>query len=291
MELTTPSDFEPEHAIETARQAKTEPSTKLIWVLRLGGVLLAALGWGIASAQNFTPEQMILNALAFGGLSVYSLTAATASRRASVNLEKKLRLDLLVHNMELENMAMRDDLTRLFNRRYFFDRLERELETARGFQRPLSVLLIDVDELKAVNDTYGHRTGDQILTNFGQFLLGQTRASDVPARMGGDEFAVILPDTSESAAEVMVARIGKALEETDLIEDPDLTLRVTASLGASGFPWGGETVDAIMLRADASMYANKRLRKQANGAAPEPTGGAAQNVPAIYRRTQPATEA
>jgi diguanylate cyclase (GGDEF)-like protein len=203
-------------------------------------------------------------------------------------MEKRLRLDLLVHNMELENMAMRDDLTRLFNRRYFFDRLERELETARGFQRPLSVLLVDVDQLKAVNDTYGHRTGDEVLTNFGQFLLGQTRASDMPARIGGDEFAVILPDTSESAAEVMVSRIQKALENTDLIDNPGLTLRLSASLGLSGFPWGGESVDEIMLKADASMYADKRSRRQLTTAAA--VAGAAPEVPAIYRKTKETTD-
>jgi diguanylate cyclase (GGDEF)-like protein len=288
--LTTPSDFEPSHAIETARQPKTGSSTRHIWLLRLGGVVLVLFGWGLATVQDLTAQHMLINAAAFGGLTVYAFAAAAASRRASVNLEKKLRLDLLVHNMELENMAMRDDLTRLFNRRYFFDRLERELETARGFQRPLSVLLIDVDQLKTVNDTYGHRTGDEVLTNFGQFLLSQTRASDVPARIGGDEFAIILPDTSEAAAEVMVSRIQKALETTDLIDEANLTLRLSASLGASGFPWGGETVDAIMLRADASMYANKRVRKQGNGLAPEPAAAGAPEVPAIYRKTGPSTD-
>lgn len=250
--------------------------------------MLVVFGWGVASLHDLTPEHMLLNALAFGSLTLYAFAAASTSRRMSVNMEKRLRLDLLVHNMELENMAMRDDLTRLFNRRYFFDRLERELETARGFQRPMSVLLIDVDQLKAVNDTYGHRTGDEVLTNFGQFLLGQTRASDVPARIGGDEFAIILPDTSEGAAEVMVSRIQKALENTDMIDEADLTLRMSASLGLSGFPWGGESVDEIMLKADASMYADKRARRQLTAAAAG--GETAPQVPSIYRKTKETTD-
>ena len=286
--MTTPSDFDAEHAIETARQPRTQPSARHIWTLRICGLVLGVLGWAVASLNDLTPEHMLINALAFGGLAVYAIVAAAASRRMSVNMEKRLRLDLLVHNMELENMAMRDDLTRLFNRRYFFDRLERELETARGFQRPLSVLLVDVDQLKAVNDTYGHRTGDEVLTNFGQFLLGQTRASDVPARIGGDEFAIILPDTSESAAEVMVSRIQKALENTDLIDEADLTLRLSASLGLSGFPWGGESVDEIMLKADASMYADKRSRRQLATAGA--VADAAPEVPAIYRKTKESTD-
>lgn len=286
--MTTPSDFDAEHAIETARQPRTQPSARHIWTLRICGLVLAVFGWAVASLHDLTLEHMLLNALAFGSLTIYAIAAAAASRRMSVNMEKRLRLDLLVHNMELENMAMRDDLTRLFNRRYFFDRLERELETARGFQRPFSVLLVDVDQLKAVNDTYGHRTGDEVLTNFGQFLLSQTRASDVPARIGGDEFAIILPDTSESAAEVMVTRMQKALENTDLIDEANLTLRLSASLGISGFPWGGETVDAIMLRADASMYADKHARRQLTAAAA--VTGAAPEVPAIYRKTKETTD-
>lgn len=288
--MTTPRDYAPEHAIETAREPKAQTSTNHIWLLPIGGILLVAFGWGIASLHSFTVEHMVLNAVAFGGLAVYAFTAATVSRRMSVNLEKKLRLDLLVHNMELENMAMRDDLTRLFNRRYFFDRLERELETARGFQRPLAVLLIDVDQLKAVNDTYGHRVGDEVLTNFGHFLLGQTRASDVPARIGGDEFSIILPDTSESAAEVMVGRIQKALETTDLIDEDGLTLNLTASLGVSGFPWGGDSVDTIMQQADASMYADKRARRQALKQSAENGVDAAPAVPAIFRKTKETTD-
>lgn len=286
--MTTPSDFDAEHAIETARQPRTQPPARHIWALRIGGLVLVVFGWAVASLHDLTLEHMLLNALAFGSLTIYAMAAASTSRRMSVNMEKRLRLDLLVHNMELENMAMRDDLTRLFNRRYFFDRLERELETARGFQRPLSVLLVDVDQLKAVNDTYGHRTGDAVLTNFGQFLLGQTRASDVPARIGGDEFAIILPDTSEAAAEVMVSRIQQALANTDLIDEAGLTLRLSASLGLSGFPWGGETVDAIMLQADASMYADKRARRRLTAAAAGTD--AAPEVPAIYRKTKETTD-
>lgn len=275
--MTTPSDFEPAHAIETTTgETRVQNTTRHVWIFRLGGLVLLALGWAIATLDDPTPKRMVFNGIAFGGLTVYAFVAATASRRTSVNIEKKLRLDLLVHNMELENMAMRDDLTRLFNRRYFFDRLERELQTARGFQRPLSVLLIDLDDLKRVNDTYGHRIGDEVLANFGQFLLSQTRASDVPARIGGDEFAIILPDTSEAAAEVMAGRIRKGLETTDLVDDDNLSLVLTASLGVSGYPWGGEGVDAIMQKADASMYADKRARKRAAAAAVAGDGPAAE---------------
>jgi hypothetical protein len=99
------------------------------------------------SGGSFGVSAIVL--VAFAG---YVFVSERAARRMTVGLEKRLRLSLLVHNMELENMAMQDDLTQLFNRRYFFDRLERELETAKAFNRPLSVMVIDLDGMKQVND-------------------------------------------------------------------------------------------------------------------------------------------
>lgn len=253
-------------------------------MLRFGGIAILALAWGIASFHNLTLEHILMNTVAFGALAVYAMAAASAGLRLSVNTEKKLRLDLLVHNMQLESMAARDGLTRLFNRRYFFDKLERELETARAAQRPLSILLMDIDELQIINNAHGHKTGDEILKKFGDFLLGQTRASDVPARIGGNEFALILPDTSEAAARLMVDRIQQALESTNLIDEAELTLRVAASAGASGFPWGGDTVDLIMTLADASLRTDKQVRRQAAAKrAPEPVP---TPIPAIYQKAE-----
>lgn len=243
---------------------------------------MVVLAWALASAHSLTVEHMLLNAIIFGGLAVYAVVAASSGRRLSVNTEKKLRLDLLVHNMELESRATRDELTSLFNRQYFFDRFERELETAGGSQRPLAILLLDIERLRDINGMWGHRTGDRILKEFGNFLPGQIRASDVPARLGGDEFAIILPDTSESAVGVMMDRIQKALEDTYLIDDGELTLRLTAAVGSSGFPWGGNTADAIMLLANASLQANKDFRKQAATTAPETAPIPTADIPAAY---------
>jgi diguanylate cyclase (GGDEF)-like protein len=234
-----------------------------IWLVRLAGVVILLAGWISVTTGDFGAATFAIQTLIFVALGAYAFAAAAWSRKVSVSQERKMRLGLLVHNMELENMAMRDDLTQLFNRRYFFERLERELQTARGFKRPLSVLLIDMDSLKELNDTYGHRTGDLALEAFGRFLLQQTRASDVPARIGGDEFAVILPDTNEQQANVMIERLTKALEKTDLVDDDQISLQLGASLGLAGYPWSGEDADTLVQKADAHMYSVKHARKQA----------------------------
>ncbi len=283
--MTKPSDFTPDHALEVSSAQRTRSLDRDVWVLRGVGALLLVIGWLAVIAHSFGSMYFILDTIVFATLGGYAFITAAFTRRNAVNLEKRLRLDLLVHNMELENLAMRDDLTQLFNRRYLFERLERELQTARGFDRPMSVILLDLNGLKAVNDTYGHRVGDTILANFGRFLLNQTRASDVPARIGGDEFAIILPDTSQGAADVMVTRVAKAMENTNLMEEGELNLCMSASLGVSGYPWGGDNVDAIMQQADVCMYTDKRARRQ-NGQVEQQRGQFSNgSVPAIFRKS------
>jgi diguanylate cyclase (GGDEF)-like protein len=234
----------------------------MAWALRAGGVAAGLIGWLIVSFVDIGPSSAVLNAVVLGALAGYALVAAALSRRRSVNEEKHLRMELLVHNMELEKLATRDPLTELYNRQYFFDRLNREMETARGFDRPLSVLVLDMDGLRAINGEHGYAVGDELLAAFGSCLLGQTRASDVPARIGGDNFAVILPDTTESQASVMVTRLHQALEGKPLLDNGTVRLHVAVSLGVAGFPWSGRDVDTIMHRAELSAAANKRSKRQ-----------------------------
>lgn len=291
MNLTTKSGPGREYADNGKREPRTPQSSRHLWALRAGGVVLAIFGWALASLDGASPSQMLLNAAVIGCVAAYGMVAGSISRRVSTNGEKKLRLDLLVHNMELENMSVRDDLTHLFNRQYFFERLAGELDTARGLQRPLAIVLIDIDELRAINQSHGHLQGNEALKRFAQFLVGLTRTSDVPARIGGDEFAIILPDTSPTAAEVMVARIQKALENEYSADGSDSATRLTASVGASGFPWGGDDADAIMLQAEASLLANKRTRKHPLRVLSDATTDRTDEVPEIYRKSPQATDA
>src|SRR2546426_5476643 len=207
--MSAPTDFGREDVVAMSHTAASRRQG--IRILQLAWLLMLIGGWALVAATHPNAMAMVVDAAVFAGIGACGLMISASMRRASLEMEKKLRLELLVHNMELENMAMRDDLTHLFNRRYFFQRLENELRTAKGFSRPLCIILLDLHGLKQTNERHGHGMGDKLLGGFGEFLLTQTRASDIPARIGGSEFAIILPDTSESAADVMIARLPKAL--------------------------------------------------------------------------------
>lgn len=285
--MTKPSDFTPERALEVqGDQAANEKkhADREAWLFRLAGVGLLQVGWVIiATHHSFGSPTFLIETIVLAGLGVFGFTAAARTVRMAVNTEKRLRLGLLVHNMELEKMAMQDDLTQLFNRRYFFERLERELETAKAFQRPLSIIAMDLDGLKKINNTHGHSAGDEVLQNVGRFLLGQTRASDVPARVGGDEFAVILPDTPAPEASALMTRLEKRLASLNIVDRDELTLTVRASLGYATYPDAGETADEVIQQADTAMYAQKNERK---ACPPRDENDGLTPVPPVFRRAE-----
>jgi diguanylate cyclase (GGDEF)-like protein len=236
---------------------------RTVWLIRAVGALLIIAAAVYFISPSWGSAQFFLDLLVFVGLGAFGIVAGYTARRNTMNLEKKLRLTLIMRNMELENMATRDNLTNLFNRRHFFDRLEREMQTARGFQRPVSVLLIDVDGMRSINQTHGYRVGDLVLASFGKFLLEQARASDLPARIGGDEFAVLLPDTTEPATAAAINRLQAALEKATMYETNEVSIKVTAAISSAGYPWNAQTQDEIMQSAEASMDEQRRVERTA----------------------------
>ena len=198
---------------------------------------------------------------AFAALEVLGFASVYVSRRRLEESQQRYQARLFIRNLELRDMAMRDDLTQLFNRRYFYNRLERELDQARNFQRPLAVAVLDVDGLKAVNDTCGHKAGDLLLATVGRLLVQCTRTCDVPARIGGDEFGIIMPETDKSGAFAVANRLQRAVESASVFEENGKRLNLKLSLGLSGYPWGGDDVDAIVQWADTYMYAAKAVHR------------------------------
>ena len=164
-----------------------------------------------------------------------------------------------LHEQELERLANRDSLTDLFNRRRFEDELVRELGMSRRYGRHGAVLLMDVDHFKDVNDSLGHAAGDDLLGRIGQILGSRLRHTDVKARIGGDEFAVILPETSRRQAEGAAASILAAVREGAMIQGPRGTRRAAATIGVACYDLGAgdESPDTLMAKADSALYAAK----------------------------------
>jgi diguanylate cyclase (GGDEF)-like protein len=251
------------HAVVRRTERDAGPADnlgRLRWALRACGALFAMIGGAALSAAYVADvgwEFHVINGLVITAIVLMGYSTAAISRRSHVELEQRYRARLFIRNLELQDMAMRDDLTQLFNRRYFFERLRRELDRARSLQSPLAIIVLDVDQLKGVNDTYGHAVGDLVLANLAKLLVKCTRTSDIPARLGGDEFGVIMPETDKDGAFAVANRIQRALEVNPVYEQDGDCLRMSVSLGVSGFPWGGDSVDEIVQWADTHMYAAK----------------------------------
>ncbi len=153
-----------------------------------------------------------------------------------------------------------DDLTGLFNRSYFFESLDTEIKKAKLTEQGVHVLLFDIDRFKAINDVYGHLTGDRVIEEVGKILRENTRKSDIPARYGGEEFAVILPNSCYSAAEHIAERVRRSVEGmSERISDLNaLSDKVTMSIGIACYPHCATDPRQVLDIADKRMYAAKR---------------------------------
>lgn len=157
---------------------------------------------------------------------------------------------------ELFSQATTDELTKISNRRHFFVLAERELSRAQRFDRPLSTMMIDIDHFKKINDTHGHAIGDGVLQSFVKRALESLRQSDVIGRLGGEEFAVIMPETTHAAAEAAAERLRAHVEVRPLIADRE-AISVTVSVGVATFNASDETIDKFLHRADQALYRAK----------------------------------
>lgn len=163
---------------------------------------------------------------------------------------------------ELRRLATTDSLTGLFNRRYFFELGQREQGRHSRSHGPLSLLVMDLDRFKRVNDSFGHTAGDKVLVSFSRTCRKSVRSIDVIGRMGGEEFAVILPDTALESAQSVAERIRKTAEN-DLVEYKGEKISYTVSIGVSMFKDEGDTLEQAFIRADQALYeAKNRGRNQ-----------------------------
>lgn len=157
----------------------------------------------------------------------------------------------------LEELATRDGLTGLYNKRALLEMASSKLAAAKRFSRKLSVLLIDIDHFKKVNDTYGHDQGDVVLKGLGKILLKAKRTTDAVARFGGEEFVVMCEQTDRDGAMLLAERIREELQRTTF-QTPKGDLVVTCSLGVATFPEAGTEWETLFKAADDALYVSKR---------------------------------
>jgi len=158
----------------------------------------------------------------------------------------------------LERLATIDTLTGLANRRYFLELAERAFYQAQRYNRPLSVVMIDVDNFKQINDTFGHAAGDQVLAAISKRMQQVLRRSDILGRYGGDEFVVLLPETGQEGARRMTERLREAVaRNVETIGKLDLPVSLSVGV-ASSFGMTNVTLDQLLQRADKALYTSKQ---------------------------------
>jgi diguanylate cyclase (GGDEF)-like protein len=157
-------------------------------------------------------------------------------------------------------MATRDGLTNLYNRTHFVHCASREIERAIRYKRSLALVLFDIDHFKKINDSYGHDRGDEVLRELGRHLLATCREQDVPGRVGGEEFAVLLPETNHAQAEVVAERLRQSVEKARVAVDEKRVIRFTISVGVASLDLESSNRDfqTLFNKADARMYQAKK---------------------------------
>ncbi len=220
--------------------------------------LVAWLGPGDEVAPGLDPLAVLV-----GGMPAIAAVAYYAASRAREGRERERRfveLNVRLRKQEatLERMAMTDALTGLPNRRYLFERLDLEMGRAVRYERPLALIIVDIDHFKRVNDIHGHRFGDFVLTEAARVLRNNLRESDVVARYGGEEFAVLLPETNVEQAEAVAEKLRGAFAERELRErDAAVALTISAGVAATSV-LAVEDGETLVARADAALYEAKR---------------------------------
>ncbi len=176
----------------------------------------------------------------------------------------KTRLDesnmrVLVANKELKELSIRDGLTALFNRRYFDERFEEEIQRAQRYGRKVAVEMIDIDHFKQLNDTYGHSCGDEVLQQIAQVMKENTRGTDIVCRYGGEEFCILLLEMDEESAYDHAERLRKAVSLHIFRNGRDpLNEKITISIGVAFFPQDAKDGRMVIESADSALYAAKR---------------------------------
>jgi len=220
-----------------------------IFALALTGMLVMATTWpdGTPNATGFS--------YAFSSAFLFILALGSGIQRMRRNMHNA-RLELQRANAQLHELAIRDHLTSSLNRRHFYDVAQAELQRAQRYGAPMSLLLLDLDDFKGVNDRHGHACGDAMLCQLVNLIQSRLRNSDVLARLGGEEFVVLLPETELEAARLLADRLRQGIAEQPF-EHGGMQIPLTGSWGIAAARAEDKDIDALLDRADRALYAAK----------------------------------
>jgi two-component system cell cycle response regulator len=257
--------------IELCRRIRASPALASLYVLLLTGRasradLVAGLDAGADDYMVKPIDAEELRARVHVGTRVVTLQRRLTERVSELQLARD----------HLARLASTDALTKLYSRRWWFElatiEYARSLRSDRGF----SMLAIDIDFFKTVNDTFGHEAGDRVLQQFADVLRSESRQGDIVGRIGGEEFALLLPETSLGAAEILARRITESCRTMSVVTARGTTVRVTCSTGVTEMTGDDDSLEAVLRRADSALYDAKRSGRDCwrCEAPPRPAGDA-----------------
>jgi len=213
----------------------------------------AAIGYVLAVLAGSAPDAIGTETAATVGVNLTALILLAYVAMVIARAQRRTR-DAAIR------LSTVDSLTGLFNRTFFFAALEREIARSARSGRGFCLLMMDLDELKSINDRVGHYHGDRVLRSVGDVILSGVRQIDTAARYGGDEFVVLLPETDPTGAFVLAEKIRLGVNAI-AIELPGASPRPSLSIGVVSYPDDGRTADELIISADGAMYASKRAGK------------------------------
>ena len=211
------------------------------WAFSLIGIGLYAIGATINFMFEFNSGTVVIIDLMKNGFMALGMSVFT--------------IGIMIIVRQLISMANTDPITGLYNNRFLFKILGHELKRSKRYGLQLSIIFIDLNNFKMVNDLMGHAIGDVVLRKVSEKLLESVRATDVLARYGGDEFVILMPQTNSSSSMIIIKRIQEAVCNLDLPGGS----RIGLSFGIAGYPEDGDNADQLLNIADSRMYQNKYL--------------------------------